>query len=158
MRKANPFREELKVARSQRKRLQTIVDKLSDMSAEWADWHGGLGTDFYLLVESAYPQFTVLGEQIAEWARGEWYQYQLREFGVQQSMSRKGNCLDNACAECFFGTLKSECFYIRKFNDIDELKVAIEDYIRYYNTRRISLKYNGLSPVEYRLKTYPIRV
>lgn len=90
--------------------------------------------------------------------RHQWYQYQLREFGVQQSMSRKGNCLDNACAECFFGTLKSECFYIRKFNDIDELKVAIEDYIRYYNTRRISLKYNGLSPVEYRLKTYPIRV
>lgn len=46
MRKANPFREELKVARSQRKRLQTIVDKLSDMSAEWADWHGGLETDW----------------------------------------------------------------------------------------------------------------
>ncbi|EAW7945482.1 transposase [Salmonella enterica] len=69
-------------------------------------------------------------------------------------MSRKGNCLDNACAECFFGTLKSESFYTSKFKDIDELKIAIEDYIRYYNPRRISLRFNGLSPVEYRLKSY----
>ncbi|ENB7197633.1 IS3 family transposase [Enterobacter bugandensis] len=90
--------------------------------------------------------------------RHRWYQYQLREFGVLQSMSRKGNCLDNACAECFFGTLKSECFYTNKFNDLHELKKAIEDYIRYYNTRRISLKLNGLSPVEYRLKSYPLRI
>lgn len=71
MRKANPFRDELKLARSQRKRLQTIVDKLLDMSAGWADWHGGLETDFSLLVESVYPQLAVLDEQIAEWARGE---------------------------------------------------------------------------------------
>lgn len=90
--------------------------------------------------------------------RHRWYQYQLREFGIMQSMSRKGNCLDNACAECFFGTLKSECFYTRKFEDIHELKIAIEDYIRYYNTRRISLKFNGLSPVEYRLKSFPRRI
>ncbi len=90
--------------------------------------------------------------------RHRWYQYQLREFGVLQSMSRKGNCLDNACAECFFGTLKSECFYTRKFNDVDELKIVLEEYIHYYNTRRISLKFNGLSPVEYRLKTYPLRI
>ncbi|MFW8303772.1 transposase, partial [Klebsiella pneumoniae] len=89
--------------------------------------------------------------------RHRWYQYQLREFGIIQSMSRKGNCLDNACAECFFGTLKSECFYTSKFKDIDELKIVIEDYIRYYNTRRISLKFKGLSPVEYRLKSYPGR-
>ncbi|HDW6806050.1 TPA: IS3 family transposase [Salmonella enterica subsp. enterica serovar Typhi] len=72
-------------------------------------------------------------------------------------MSRKGNCLDNACAEFFFGTLKSESFYTSKFKDIDELKIAIEDYIRYYNTRRISLRFNGLSSVEYRLKSYPGR-
>ncbi|WP_079822982.1 IS3 family transposase, partial [Salmonella enterica] len=51
-------------------------------------------------------------------------------------------------------TLKSESFYTSKFKDIDELKIAIEDYIRYYNTRRISLRFNGLSPVEYRLKSY----
>ncbi|EEA7624763.1 IS3 family transposase [Salmonella enterica] len=72
-------------------------------------------------------------------------------------MSRKGNCLDNACAECFFGTLKSESFYTSKFKDIDELKIVIEDYIRYYNPRRISLIFNGLSPVEYHLTSYPGR-
>ncbi|MDW3779699.1 hypothetical protein QWU01_23145 [Kluyvera cryocrescens] len=74
MRKRNPFREELKLARSQRKKLQTIVDKLNDMSADWADWadwHGGLETDFYLLAEAVYPQLAVLDEQIKEWARGE---------------------------------------------------------------------------------------
>lgn len=71
MRKRNPFREELKLARSQRKKLQTIVDKLNDMSAEWADWYGGLETDFYLLAEAVYPQLAVLDEQITEWARGE---------------------------------------------------------------------------------------
>ncbi|MCY0464270.1 IS3 family transposase, partial [Klebsiella pneumoniae] len=49
------------------------------------------------------------------------------------------------------------CFYTSKFKDIDELKIVIEDYIRYYNTRRISLKFKGLSPVEYRLKSYPGR-
>lgn len=71
MRKRNPFREELRLARSQRKKLQTIVDKLNDMSAEWADWHGGLETDLYLLAEAVYPQLAVLDEQITEWARGE---------------------------------------------------------------------------------------
>ena len=71
MRKPNPFRDELNVARSQRKRLQTIINKLSDMSAEWADWHGGLETDFSLLVDSVCPQLAVLDEQIDEWSRGE---------------------------------------------------------------------------------------
>lgn len=71
MRKINPYRDELKLARSQRKKLQTIVDKLTDMSSAWGDWHGGLETDFYLLVESVSPQLDVLDEQIAEWARGE---------------------------------------------------------------------------------------
>lgn len=92
--------------------------------------------------------------------RHRWYQYQLKQFGVLQSMSRKGNCLDNACAECFFSTLKSECFYANTFNDINSLKVEIEDYIHYYNNRRISLRLKGLSPVEYRLKVcgHPLRI
>ena len=83
--------------------------------------------------------------------RHRWYQYQLKASGVVQSMSRRGNCLDNACAECFFGTLKSECFYLNKFNNIEELKTALSDYIHYYNNQRISIKLKGLSPVEYRL-------
>lgn len=78
------------------------------------------------------------------------YQAKLKAQGVTQSMSRKGNCLDNAVVENFFGTLKSECFYLNQFSNISELRKAIEEYIHYYNNERISLKLKGLSPVEYR--------
>lgn len=78
------------------------------------------------------------------------YQAKLKAQGMTQSMSRKGNCLDNAVMENFFGTLKSECFYLSQFSSISEQRKAIEGYIRYYNNERISLKLKGLSPVEYR--------
>lgn len=78
------------------------------------------------------------------------YQARLKAQGVTQSMSRKGNCLDNAVMENVFGTLKSECFYLNQFSSVAELRTAIEDYIQYYNNERISLKLQGLSPVEYR--------
>ncbi|KJI79996.1 integrase, partial [Enterobacter hormaechei] len=86
------------------------------------------------------------------------YQNILKEQGITQSMSRKGNCLDNAVVECFFGTLKSECFYLDEFSNISELKDAVTEYIDYYNSRRISLKLKGLSPIEYRTQTYVPRV
>ncbi|EGI89804.1 putative transposase insK for insertion sequence element IS150 domain protein [Shigella boydii 5216-82] len=82
----------------------------------------------------------------------------LKEHGIKQSMSRKGNCLDNAVVECFFGTLKSECFYLDEFSNISELKDAVTEYIEYYNSRRISLKLKGLTPIEYRNQTYMPRV
>lgn len=70
--------------------------------------------------------------------------------GLVQSMSRRGNCLDNAAMESFFGTLKCELFYVSKFESIETLKDALHDYIRYYNVDRIKLSLKGLSPVEYR--------
>ena len=78
------------------------------------------------------------------------YRKQLSDHGLTQSMSRKGNCLDNAAMESFFGTLKSEFFYLNRFTDIQELKVGLRHYIHYYNHQRIKLKLNGLSPVQYR--------
>ena len=78
------------------------------------------------------------------------YQKRLREAGLKQSMSRKGNCYDNAVIESFFGTLKSECLYLREYSGIKELRVAIDEYIHYYNHERIKQKLKGLSPVEYR--------
>lgn len=78
------------------------------------------------------------------------YQETLQKRGITQSMSRKGNCLDNAIIENFFGTLKSELFYIQEFNSYESLKKDIIAYINYYNNQRIKLKLNGLSPVEYR--------
>lgn len=85
------------------------------------------------------------------------WHYQMAEYcqalkarGIQQSMSRKGNCHDNASMESFFGVLKSECFHTRKFTSIAELKETLVAYVRYYNTKRISLRLGGLSPVQYR--------
>ena len=78
------------------------------------------------------------------------YQKTLADHGVKQSMSRKGNCLDNAVIENFFGTLKCELFYRKKFTSIDQLEEQIHDYIYYYNHERLSTKLKGLSPVQYR--------
>lgn len=86
--------------------------------------------------------------------RMEKYSNMLKKNGVTQSMSRKGNCLDNAVIENFFGTLKSELFYTKKFDNVEQLKNEIHQYIKYYNNKRISLKLNGMSPVKYRAHYY----
>lgn len=82
--------------------------------------------------------------QMPEWSR------MLESRNVAPSMSRKGNCLDNAAMESFFATLKSELFYPNHFSSIDDLRVEIHAYIHYYNNDRIKLKLKGLSPVQYR--------
>lgn len=88
------------------------------------------------------------------------WHYQMRQFrevlkqhGIKQSMSRKGNCLDNALMEGFFGTLKCETIYIEKPQTIEELEQQIHEYIHYYNNERIQLKLKGLSPVQYRTQS-----
>lgn len=78
------------------------------------------------------------------------YQKILQKEQIKQSMSRKGNCLDNAVMENFFGTLKSELYYLKKYKSIHELERDIKQYINYYNTERISLALNGMSPMQYR--------
>lgn len=80
------------------------------------------------------------------------YRKMLSDRKVVQSMSRKGNCYDNASMESFFGTVKSEWFYTRKFDSIDQLKKELAEYVRYYNHERISLANGGLSPVQFRLR------
>lgn len=80
------------------------------------------------------------------------YRRLLEERGLTQSMSRKGNCLDNAAMESFFGTLKSEFFYLNQIDTIDQLQAGIRQYIHYYNHDRIRLKLKGLSPVQYRVQ------
>ena len=78
------------------------------------------------------------------------YQHLLKEKGIIQSMSRKGNCLDNAIMENFFGILKSEMFYTQKFKSIQHLKKEINKYITYYNSERIKSNLNKMSPIQYR--------
>lgn len=81
------------------------------------------------------------------------YQTLLIERGLTQSMSRRGNCLDNAVIESFFGTLKSELFHLQKWQSVEQLKKAIDEYIYYYNHERIKLKLKGLSLVQYRIQS-----
>ena len=80
------------------------------------------------------------------------YRAMLARRGVTQSMSRKGNCFDNAAIESFFGTLKAEYFHLAPLDGIAELEAGVHDYIHYHNNERIKLGLQGLSPVEYRLK------
>lgn len=82
------------------------------------------------------------------------YQKLLVERGLTQSMSRRGNCFDNAAMESFFGTLKSELFHLQKWHSVEQLKKAIDEYIYYYNHERIKLKLKGLSPVQYRIQSF----
>jgi putative transposase len=83
------------------------------------------------------------------------YQQALIEREINQSMSRKGNSLDNALMENFFGILKSEMFYglKRDYDSLESLIIGIDDYIHYYNRDRIKVKLNGLSPVIYRTQS-----
>ncbi|MGE9100836.1 IS3-like element IS1397 family transposase [Escherichia coli] len=78
------------------------------------------------------------------------YQSALADRGLVQSMSRKGNCLDNAVMENFFGHLKEEMYYRRDYRSVEELENAVSEYITYWNQKRIKLSLGGLSPVEYR--------
>lgn len=78
------------------------------------------------------------------------YQNKLKAHGIRQSMSRKGNCLDNAVMENFFGLLKSELLYLQEFESMEHFERELEEYIYYYNHKRIKAKLKDLSPVEYR--------
>ena len=80
------------------------------------------------------------------------YRAMLARCGITQSMSRKGDCFDNASIESFFGTLKAEYFHLAKLDNLAQLEAGVHDYIRYYNHERIKLGLQGLSPVEYRLR------
>jgi len=116
------------------------------------------------------PLFTMIGKMLAGAFKrlaplerpllhsDQGWQYRMRAYrellqtrALTQSMSRKGNCLDNAAMESFFGTLKSEFFYLKTFGNVEELQAGIADYIRYYNQDRIKLKLKGMSPIEYRM-------
>ena len=84
------------------------------------------------------------------------YQRYLKEHNITQSMSRKGNCMDNGAMECFFGRLKVEMFYGEKFESVDDFMQKLREYISYWNNERISLKLKGMSPVGYRTHSHTI--
>lgn len=80
------------------------------------------------------------------------YEKQLKELKIQGSHSRRGNCHDNACIECFFSHFKTEKLYLVRPKTIEQAYQAIQEYIHFYNHSRFQEKLNGLSPIEYREK------
>ena len=109
------------------------------------------------MIDKALEQYDNLEGLIFHSDQG--WQYQMKQYsmwlkarGIRQSFSRKGNCMDNSLMENFFGILKNEMYYGHEydFKTIDELKKAIEDYIKWYNEERINIKRKGLSPLAYR--------
>lgn len=102
---------------------------------------------YYIKQSIKSDKYKILKEEITQ------YQNRLKKKGIRQSMSRKGNCLDNSVMENFFGLLKSELLYLRKFNSMEEFRIELEKYIYYYNNKRIKSKLKGLSPVQYRIQS-----
>lgn len=109
------------------------------------------------MLDEAFSKYDNLEGLIMHSDQGWQYQMQnykkkLNDKRIKQSMSRKGNCLDNSPMENFFGKMKNEMFYGYEytFETLDDLKIAMEEYIEYYNTKRITTKLKGLTPVQYR--------
>ena len=99
----------------------------------------------------AARQFEVRDDKILHSDQGWQYQHKhyqriLRGKGVRQSMSRRGNCLDNAVIGNFFGLLKSELLYLQKFESMEHFRKELVDYLDYYNNRRSKAKLKGLLP------------
>ena len=105
--------------------------------------------------EETYPN-TILHSDQGWQYQHETYHHFLDSKGIRPSMSRKGTSTDNGMMESFFGILKTEMFYgfEKTFKSLDQLEQAITDYIFYYNNKRIKAKLKGLSPVQYRTKSF----
>ena len=79
-----------------------------------------------------------------------WWRERLGELGIRQSMSRKGNCLDNAATEQVFGHLKDEFYRDREFDSYERFKAEHDDYIIHWNTKRRQIRLGGHTPEEFR--------
>lgn len=109
----------------------------------------------YDMLDKAFEKFDSLDGLILHSDQGWQYQHygyrkRLEEHHVIQSMSRKGNCLDNSMMENFFGIMKSELLYAEKFESPEAFMKALDEYIQYYNNKRIKSRLKGKSPVQYR--------
>ena len=102
------------------------------------------------IIKQATYRTTIHSDQGWQYQHQKWVQT-LKKNRVFQSMSRKGNCHDNAVMENFFGLLKQEMYYGEVYYSYEKLKKEIERYIKYYNEQRIKEKLGWMSPVEYRL-------
>lgn len=104
------------------------------------------------IVKDSKFRTTIHSDQGWHYQHNKWVKT-LKEQKVFQSMSRKGNCIDNSPMENFFGLMKQEMYYGEALCTFEELKGRIVDYIYYYNYKRIKQKLAGMSPIQYRIHT-----
>ena len=78
------------------------------------------------------------------------FRKKLDDAGMVQSMSRVSRCIDNGPMEAFWGMLKSEMYYLRKFDSYEELESAVSEYIDFYNNGRYQKRLDCMTPLEYR--------
>lgn len=78
------------------------------------------------------------------------FKRRLDAVGITHSMSRVGKCIDNGPMEAFWGNIKCEKYYLHKYYTYEDLSHSIDEYISFYNTKRLQKRLNGLSPIEFR--------
>ena len=137
--------------------LSPIIDACGQEIVAWNTSISPNLDQVHDMLNKAYQANPDLNGTILHSDQGWQYQHKsyvesLKKHGIKQSMSRKGNSMDNGLIENFFGILKCEMFYGQetKYKSINELMSAIDDYIRYYNTERIKIKLNGRTPSQFR--------
>lgn len=115
------------------------------------------------MLEKAFQRNDDIKNLIIHSDQGWQYQHayfveKLKEKGIHQSMSRKGNSIDNGLMESFFGVMKSEMYYgmEHEYKNIQDLTIAIDKYIEYYNNKRIKCKLKGLTPAQYRNQSFSL--
>lgn len=148
---------EFKLTNGQKAYLSSILDLYDNSIISYVLGHSNnnqLAFETFDLAVSANPDAKPLFHS----DRG--FQYTNRQFkskldgiSATQSMSRVSRCIDNGPMEGFWGTIKSEMYYLQKFHTYEELKQAIDEYMQFYNFRRLQKNLNGLTPTEYRNQT-----
>ena len=131
--------------------LQKWTTDVSQFNFSW-------GKCYISPVNKAFEKFPSVEGLIFHSDQGWQYQHAyfrnaLQEHGIIQSMSRKGNCYDNCIMETFFGRLKNEMYYgyEKNYSSFEEFSQAVEEYIDYYNNKRIQAKTKWMPPVQYRI-------
>jgi transposase InsO family protein len=145
---------EFKLANGQKAYLSAILDLGDNSIVSYVLGHSNnnkLVFDTFDLAVSANPDV----KPIFHSDRG--FQYTNKQFknkldyiGATQSMSRIGRCIDNGPMEGFWGIIKSEMYYLNRFHTYGELKQAVDNYMEFYDTKRLQIKLEGLSPMEFR--------
>ena len=127
---------------------EIIAYKISD-ALDMSFVEQTLGEAFKKVKTSEFKNLIIHSDQGSHY-KSNIYKYILKKSGVRQSMSRKGNCYDNACIENFFGHLKTELIYQNSYNSKEELIKSIDDYIYWYNNCRFQAGLKNMTPAEYR--------